>query len=132
MAKADTRPENVARSAEMSANLTKEETIVALRRKCALFESSLKQAGQRIGDLQANIDSLPSASDLNPLIDEHGDFVRVKASLKFLATVFFQADPDDGIPLSFDQCCGLSYILQACTAAMDEMDANSYRKGGAA
>ena len=51
---------------EVSVDLTQEETIVALRRKSALFESSLKQAEQRIGDLQANIDSVPSASDLNP------------------------------------------------------------------
>ena len=63
--------------------------------------------------------TLADMSLINPLIDESGDPAKIKASLKFLATAFLQADPNDGMPLDFGDCCGFGYLLQACAAAME-------------
>lgn len=60
MARATTQAENAVCNPEMSANLTQEETIVALRRKCALLEASLKQAEHQVETLQAK----PAGNDM--------------------------------------------------------------------
>jgi hypothetical protein len=57
--------------------------------------------------------------EINPLIDEYADDTdAVVAALKFIAKAFVQIDGDDGIPLDYTECWGVSCLLLTCTAAL--------------
>jgi hypothetical protein len=61
--------------------------------------------------------------EINPLIDERlCDTYPVVAALKFIAKAFVQADADDGIPLDYTECLGVSCMLQTCVAALKVMN----------
>lgn len=80
---------------------------------------------------EKNVITLKDMSLINPLIDETGDEVKIKSVLKFISNAFIYADPKDGLSLDFNECCGLAYLLQTCTAAMDA-SRHGFQKGDAA
>ena len=68
---------------------------------------------------------------INPLVDENGDTTAVSSSLGFIATALRAADPNEGLTLSYNDCCGLSHLLDTCAAALDAMNSPDWLKGGA-
>ena len=66
-----------------------------------------------------------------PLADSNGDTTPVSSSLGFVATVLRNVDPSEGLTLSYNDCCGLSYLLDTCAAALDAMNCPDLLKGGA-
>jgi hypothetical protein len=61
--------------------------------------------------------------EINPLIDERPCGMNtVAAALRFIAKAFIQADADDGIPLDYTECWGVSCLLQTCAVALEVMD----------
>lgn len=54
---------NTTNTADAAANLTQEETIIALRRKCALFEASLEKAEREADSLRERISGARTDAD---------------------------------------------------------------------
>lgn len=67
----------------------------------------------------------------HPLISRSGDTTNVSCALGFLTTSLRATEPGEGLVLSYDDCCGLAFLLDTCAAALDAMNSASIRKGGA-
>lgn len=66
-----------------------------------------------------------------PLVCSSGDTTPVSCALGFLTTALRAVEPEEGLNLSYDDCCGLAYLLDTCAAALDAMNRPDFAKGGA-
>ena len=67
-----------------------------------------------------------------PLVCASGDTTPVSSALGFLTTALRAIEPEEGLTISYDDCCGLAYLLDTCAAALDAMNRPNFAKGGAA
>lgn len=65
-----------------------------------------------------------------PLVLPSGDTTPVSAALRFLAKSFLSAEPEEGMSLDYDECCGLSHLLNTCAAALSVVNNPDFTKGG--
>lgn len=74
----------------------------------------------------------PALKIETPLVLASGDTTLVSAALGFLAKAFISAEPGEGGVTDYDECCGLSHLLNTCAAALSAVNNPDFTKGGAA
>lgn len=85
----------------------------------------------KVANVRAAVAAIPMKIE-TPLVCASGDTTPVSVALGFLATVLRGAEPGEVLSLNYDDCCGLSYLLDTCAAAIEAVNNPDYMKGGAA